>query len=182
MNESYASNILEQALLVHDTARPIIDYLRVRTWRKTKHSTDGSRSVISFHDTKTNELIFESEYETYGVYHSGHGVWAWAWAIPGNISANNSLMAKVLNHVISSSTVDYYAKSVLSTSRGLATDITQIDINIALGSYMLKNPYIYPLNESLTDGILTHYIILLDVDKINELEEKYSKELAIFRQ
>ena len=71
-------------------------------------------------------------------------VWSWAWSQPGLTNSENYLAKEILLYALKLGSDLSYIKSILTTSRGVIKDITQIDINLAIGSSIIKQPYIYP--------------------------------------
>ncbi len=134
-------------------------------------STDTENSVIIFYD-KNNNKLFSSRFEIIGIYIKPLKLWAWAWALP-NIHKNLSYISRKL--LMYGLDLDYLLegtnlKTELITSRFHIKNILQIDIHLAIASYLTKIKYIFPvkiLTEKSGSGIQTfgkiNYIYLLDM-------------------
>lgn len=171
---------------------------------------DMSHNVIKFFDKDKME-IYKSRYEIIGLYNTEVNSWTWSWALPNFQKNNTGTARKLLNYGLmlnptaknqNSNTTDSsikYLKTELITSRFRVADLIQLDIHVAIASYMSKNPFVYKygiakynilsdgsreisnenavdtdgyitLNHNVDDTMLVYYMFLLDYDKL-ELTE-----------
>lgn len=124
-----------------------------------------------FYD-KNDNLILQSRYELIGIYSVIGKIWAWSWATPANSKNKIQIIKKVLNYGIDLNPSDLFLKTELITSRFKITNKIQIDIHVAIASYLSKQPLIYKHKvkkiEDNEDIGLHQYLILLDYDKIDK--------------
>lgn len=163
-------HIIKESLIEYDTAHVVIKYLLKNTRIEgIKTNSDTQRSKFKFIDSITNKVILETEVEILSVYYDKLGVWSWAWSQTGLTNAENYLSKEILLYALKLESSLSYIKSILTTSRGLIKDKTQIDINLAIGSSIIKQPYIYPFIYEIENYHLIYYFVLLnksDLDKI----------------
>lgn len=176
-------DIISKALIEYDTTKPTIDYLIKRTGIEgEKTNSDQKRTIFRFFDKTSEEMILETEVEILAVYYDKLHVWSWAWSQTGLSNSENYLAKEILRYALTLESAFSYIKSVLTTSRGILKDITQIDINLAIGASIIKQPYIYPFYDQIENSTLIYYFILLnksELDKLNKkLENENQKNLA----
>lgn len=99
---------------------------------------DLEHSIIIFYDNNKKKL-FESRYEVIGMYNPSINIWIWGWAIPSLRKNQTGLIKKVLNYGMDLDADSIFLKSELITSRFTITNETQLDIHIAIASYISKN-------------------------------------------
>ena len=160
---------------------------------------DMANNIIVFYDKNKNE-IFKSRYEIIGLYNSDVNTWTWSWAIPTFKKNNTGIARKLLNYGLMLDPSVKYLKTELITSRFRVADLVQLDIHVAIASYISKNPFIYKygmarynvstdgnreisdirksidndgfiiVNPNIEDTLFIYYIFLLDFDKLNKLD------------
>lgn len=173
-------DIISKALIEYDTVRPTIGYLIKQTnLEGNKTNSDQKRTVFRFFDRKNNELILETEVEILAVYYDKLKIWSWAWSQTGLKNSENYLAKEILRYALTLESDLSYIKSVLTTSRGIIRDVTQVDINLAIGSSIIKQPYIYPFQYHIENDLLVYYFILLNKNDIDKLGKKLVEENKI---
>jgi len=171
-------DIISKALIEYDTAKPVINYLLNNTYYEGfKTNNDYQRSKFKFINKETNEAIIDTEVEILAVYYDKLKVWSWSWSQTGLTNAENYLAKEILLYALKLGSELAYIKSILTTSRGVIKDITQIDINLAIGSSIIKQPYIYPYVYSIDNYNLVYYLILLNRDDLDKLGQKLNQKL-----
>jgi hypothetical protein len=122
------------------------------------------------------DITFQTEYELLGVYSEKNRIWSWSWGIAVKSIADNYLARKLIKYAVDLEQDRGYMKFLLTTARGIIQDTTQIDINLAVASYILKQPYIYEHKLNIgTDGvdnIIRYYMIMVEKDIIEEHVKK----------
>lgn len=173
MNIQY---IIMDALVEYDNAQPTINYLKKNSYYEIekKIPKDTARNVITFIDNKTKEHILTTEIEIIGIYYASYHIWSWAWAHIGLTNNDTYLSKDILTYALKLDTDMAYLKALLSTSRGEIKSDIQIDINLAICSYIIKQPYIYPIELTVNDKVLIYYYILLNKTDLNHLSKKIS--------
>ena len=155
-------HIISEALVEYDTARPVIRYLQKYAYFEgIKSESDTVRTKFTFIDNETDEKIIETEVETLAIFYDKLNVWSWSWNHLGLTSAENYLSKEVLLYALKLDPDLSYLKSLLTTSRGIIKDPTQIDINLAVASSIIKQPFVYPYIYQIDNNHLIYYLILL---------------------
>lgn len=171
-------DIIGNALVQYDSAQPLIRYLKKYTYYGgVKTNNDYQRTIFTFTDKKTEEIIIETEVEVLAIYYDKHRVWSWAWSQTGLTNAENYMAKEILLYALKLGSELSYIKSLLTTSRGVIKDLTQLDINLAIGASIIKQPYIYPFVFPIENSYLVYYFILLNKDDLDKLNEKIKNEI-----
>ena len=138
----------------------------------------------TFHSVK-REIILDDEhfnYEFLGVFDTNSSVWIWAYAIPtmpNNLKKeseelhlyglkqnihldpveNNEFNVEFTNLDSNISLLNFYKKTILCNSRILINNDLEIDIILAISSYLLKDriKYIYKSEEE--SGLVNYYLL-----------------------
>ncbi len=158
-------DIISNALTEYDSVKPTIRYLTKNTIPEIKFPTNAiERTKIAFvTNSEPKQTILETEVELLAVYYDKYQLWAWAWSLSGLNNSTIYLSKKLLIYALDLGADLTYIKSILTTSRGVIKDNIQVDVNLALGSTFIKQPYIYPFITPLGETHnLTYYFILLD--------------------
>lgn len=166
-----------------------------------------SHNIIKFFDKNKME-IFRSRYEIIGLLNTDLNSWTWSWALPNFKKINTGTARKLLNYGLNLDPSAKYLKTELITSRFRIADLVQLDIHIAIASYMSKNPFIYKygmarysvledgtreisneksvdsdgfiiLNPNINETIFIYYMFLLDYEKLNENNQKPENECDV---
>lgn len=155
--------------------------------RKAKYYTyqlskqDLEHNYIILYDKNKKEIV-RSRYEFVGIYNPNVDVWIWGWAIPSLMKNQINLIKKVLNYGIGLDDDSIFLKSELITSRFKIVNNLQLDMHLAIASYISKEPCVVPIidngknaikhdglellempNEVDDETILVNYLYLLDV-------------------
>lgn len=166
-------HIISEALISYDSAKPVIRYLQEYAYFEgIKSGSDTERTKFKFIDKETNEVLVDTEVETLAIFYDKLNVWSWAWSQTGLTNAENYLSKETLLYALKLGSDLSYLKSILTTSRGVIKDITQIDINLAIGSSIIKQPYIYPFIYKIDNNHLIYYLILLNKESLDKLKDK----------
>lgn len=170
-------HIVQDALIKYDTAQPVIKYLLEKLKiDAVKTGDDTHRTTFKFSDRSTGEVLIETEVEILAVFYDKMNIWSWAWSQVGLHNSENYLAKEMLLHALKFGSELSYIKSILTTSRGIVRDLVQIDINLAIGSSIIKQPYIYPYVYTINDNNLVYYFILLNRSELDKLNKKLKDE------
>lgn len=165
--------IISKSLQDYDSNSDLIRYLQKHTRLETiEKKIDTERDVWIFYDRDTNDILFETEVEVLGIYHKKVGVWIWAWSVPNYSIIKINLSKELLLYALSLGFESSYLKTLLITSRGSIVDPIQLDIHIALASYIIKNPYIYPYEQIIDGYSMFRYYILLNTSALDAIHKK----------
>ena len=132
----------------------------------TKDTTNDT--IIIF--DKNYNILLESRYEILGLFDNQTNVWLWAWLLPFLNSSETVISRKLLDYALklepqSNSYDHYYIKSQLLNSRITIENAIELDIHLALSSYLIKDlfSFIKPLqvflNEDKTKYNTVFYLI-----------------------
>jgi hypothetical protein len=138
------NNIIKSALENYDKNQEKIlkmlkdiYYLKFNTTERIKY--------ITFYD-KNKKKILESAYQLAGIYLENSTMWKWAWTLPGRNKDETDLSRKVLDYAFN---LDNYneieLRSQLINSTIPILNSMQMDINIAIISYITKIPFIFKI-------------------------------------
>ena len=165
-------HIIKKSLEEYDATQPVIRFLRKNTdLEGFKTTNDTERSRFKFIDKEGN-VVLDTEVEILAMFYDKFNVWSWAWSQTGILNSENFLAKEILSYAVKLGTDLTYIKSILTTSRGVIKDITQIDINLAISSSIIKQSYIYPFIHRVNDYNLIYYFILLNKNDLDELRQK----------
>jgi len=124
---------------------------------------------ILFYDNN-DKIIFKSRIEVIGIYNNNSKTWIWAWSVPQFKQINTMISRDILNYGLKLSNDNIFLKYELLTSRFRISDETQLDIHMAIASYLSKQPFIFKhivRNEKNPNDYSMLCFIILDYDKIN---------------
>ena len=173
---SNIQDIISQSLVYYDKSQPVIKYLYNNTFRLNNNINSNYRRIIfEFYDRITRELVVSTEVELLGMYYNKYKICEWAWANPGLRISENYLSKEILRWALSLDIDMTTIKSILITSRDEIKDNIQIDINVALGASILKQPYIYTYNYYINGFNLVYYFVLLNQKDLDILSDKIAK-------
>lgn len=164
-------HILKDALTEYDKTSDVISYLLKNKYKGYAPNNNLDRTTIEFID-ENDKTILKTEIEILGIYYSKFKIWSWAWAQPGLINSQNYLSKQILLHSLNFEPNLSYIKTILTTSRGIINDPYAIDINIAIASSIIKQPYIYPAISNIGKYQLIYYLILLNKKDLDQLKIK----------
>ncbi len=122
---------------------------------------------------KFNKLNKEFKYELLGMFDNTTNIWMWGWMIPDFLYNETNLVRKLLNYglKISPSVITpvsdekLYLKTQMVNSRFLLNDEFQLDLHLAIVSYLVKDniKFIYYkkryLNKDKSKYITVFYFI-----------------------
>lgn len=121
----------------------------------TKIIFSGEDNKISLIDQDEN-ILLDCNYEILGLFDNQTNVWLWSWLLPFLNSNDTIISRKLLDYALklepqSNSYDHYYIKSQLLNSRITIEDSIELDIHLALSSYLTKDlfSFIKPLRINL---------------------------------
>ena len=176
---SNISNLIPLALEYFDNNNQNLeDFINKIDSKKTetiKNKKDMEKNKILFFDKNSKKLL-ESEYEVIGIFYKKYNTWIWSWAIPG-LSKNQVLTSrKLLDYALD---IDLnqdnnkqfeYIKSELVTSRSKINSKLQLDIYLALVSYLSKKKFIYKqrfyINTDDSNDYIDYFLFIINEDKV----------------
>lgn len=131
---------------------------------KKKGILDGENSVIIFDKEKF-------KYELLGVFDNQTNVWIWSWMIPLIDNEKSTIAKKLLNYGLNiypsnENQEEIYLKTQLLNSRFLIQDKFQLEIHLALASYLSREnfKFLYPIKQYMDKKkkkYITKYFLIL---------------------
>lgn len=98
---------------------------------------------IIFYD-KNKNILLQSPFEILGLYLPNKHLWKWSWSMPTFPKKRTLLSRKILDYAFNlNNEDDYLLKSKLINSKINIYNDLQLDIHIAVSSYLGKQPLIY---------------------------------------
>lgn len=125
-------------------------------------------------DGENSQIIFGEEkfkYELLGVFDDQTNVWIWSWMIPLIDNKKSDISKKLLNYGLNifpsqENQEAIYLKTQLLNSRFLIEDEFQLEIHLALATYLAKDnfKFLYPIKDyfdSKKEKYITKYFFIL---------------------
>jgi len=112
------------------------------------NENDLVHNSIVFYD-ENKKVILKSRIEILGSFNNFSRTWIWAWSNPNNHKNLVYTSKKILNYGLDIvPTIETkFLKAELITSRFRISDIVQLDIHIAIASYISKLPLVFNFYE-----------------------------------
>jgi hypothetical protein len=160
------SELIKKSLLYYDNKNLKYEEYLVNVIAQVNET---SNSII-IKDLDDSVIKLESEYEILGIFDNQTNVWCWAWLVP-YLSYNETIISrKLMEYALkldpNTNTKDhYYIKSQLLNSRIAIENSFELEIHLALSSYLIKDlfKFIFPskfhLNSNKTKFITIFYLI-----------------------
>lgn len=157
INKHYMDNLIQTALAYYD--KNMLKYKEI--FKKVDSSKvlnfenkhDLEPNVIELYDNNGNKLM-TANYEKVGSYINN--LWIWSWASTEITTKNIKLAKKILNYGVDLiaiyddksreykyNSINIFLKTELVTSRIFISNRLQLDIHLAIASYICKNPIIF---------------------------------------
>ena len=141
---------------------------------KILHVPD-SNVKFSLNDNTISFILDDKEktfdFEMLGYFDNQANIWIWAWLLTNLNSEQTKMSRELLNYGLkleptSNSIEHFFIKSLLVNSRISIEEDIQLETNLAIFSYIIKNKihFIYPrkryLENSNTDNYVTFYYLI----------------------
>jgi hypothetical protein len=161
------NNLIKKSLEYYDKQQTKYKYY----WYKSDLIVENKENKITIIDSEDeNNIKLKSTYEILGIFDNQTKVWIWAWLLPFLNLSETTISRKLLEYGLklepNSNTHDHlYIKSQLLNSRILIEDSIELDIHLALVSYLVKELYLFvmPLrtyyNDEKTKYSTIYYLI-----------------------
>jgi len=140
-NPNILTSIVDKALIHYD-----VQNNKYSKYLETDNiSVDRQTNMITFPDIDT----IEYKYEILGVFDNTTRIWIWGWMSPEFMFNETEIVRKLLNYglkitpsIVNRVTDDrLYLKTQLVNSRFLLDDSFQLDLHLALSSYLAKDNF-----------------------------------------
>lgn len=139
---------------------------------------DQQKNIMIFKNEKDEEIL-RTEYECVGMFFSETKTWVWSWNL-GHLTKNKYTLCRgILNYGLDlgPEKESRDLKIHLTTSRFSIIDPVQIDIFVALASYLSKK-YIY----KQIDGLFTKYYFLTGLNPQQKIQLNESSDSKLGRE
>lgn len=123
-----------------------VEYIRI-----IQQKGDMERNIIKMFDKDDNEII-TSKFEYIGVFVDKHKSWVWAWAFPTLRKNETYIAKKILNYGLNLSENNNLLKSELITSRFVITSPIQLELHVALATYLSKTKSVFEFSKKEVIG------------------------------
>lgn len=164
--EIKVSSLIKKALEYYDNQNSINHKYLFNSYILNKEEN----KVVIIDEINNNNIKLEANYEILGLFDYQTKVWIWAWLLPYLKLDNMIIAKKLLDYGLklepsSNNNDHYYIKSQLINSRILIENNIELDIHLAVISYLVKDLYsfIYPkkiyYNKEKTKYMIYYYII-----------------------
>lgn len=124
-------------------------------------SKDTEQTIKYFYD-ENFKLLFKSRCEYIGILNEKYGIWSWAWSIGFFKKNETNIIRKILLYGTELDPKSMFLKSELISSRFKITNKIQLDIHLAIVSYLSKKSIVFCQNYS-TKIIDNKYIDIFDI-------------------
>ena len=131
----------------------------------SKKEFDESNNEIKF--TLKNDNVFGT-YEILGYFDKNTKIWVWGWVSNQASSSSTQICKNLLNYglkleprnAIDDISEHYFIKTLLVNSRILIDDEIQLDINLAIYSYLLKGKISFILPKYVESSNIIIYSLI----------------------
>ena len=144
--------------------------------KKYKKYIENSKIIYKDNETKNeftlvnknnnDEIKLKTKYETLGIFDYQTKIWTWAWLLP-NLPKNQTTIAKkLLEYGLTlepktNSEDHFYIKSQLLNSRFTIENDIELDIHLAVSTYLIKDLYSFIYSQKIyTDTKLIKFYII----------------------
>jgi hypothetical protein len=178
------NNIIAQSLEYYDKNTELnkeiinkIQYINI-----IKKKQGESFNFIELYDKDFN-LLKKSKYEILGTYNSAGNIWTWGWSIALLTKELVNTSKKIFNYGFDLDQDNLFLKNELITSRFKISNKIQIDMHVAIGSYLSKKQFIFSYkiyNDNIEkNNIVKHKDLQLLNIKKNYENENYNEYYLI---
>ena len=158
MSKNNYFNTIKAAQEEHDIYQyKIINFLKKIEYLKLENNPNLTPRIKFYDINKT--LLLDSGYEIIGKYNQKNNIWQWGWSIFSINNNQNFISRNILNYAFKlkfDTQQEVILKSVLLQSRHLIKNKMQLEILLALSSYLSKFQFIFKI--PMLPEILNDYI------------------------
>jgi hypothetical protein len=158
------NQFIKKALEYYDNK--ILEYVDFIKLQDVKYKLDTNEITFTIQDKKPYYFSFE----TLGYFDNTEHIWIWSWLLQELKSDQTKIARDLLNYGLklepeTLSTDHHFFKALLVNSRVSIDEMVQLDINIAIFGYLMKDKFkfIYPRKVYLDDTkskFITFYLLI----------------------
>ena len=180
MNKNSYFNTIKTAIEEHDIHEyKIINFLKKIEYLKFDNKYGNLTPRISFFDSN-KKLLLDSGFENIGVFKQKNSIWQWGWSMNSINNNQNFISRNILSYSFklkSDIPSEFFLKSMLLDSKHKIKNKLQLEILLALSSYLSKFHFIFKLpilpNTIMPLNQLTNYKSLFTDKNFNQCEIVY---------
>lgn len=147
MNKNSYYNTIKTAMEEHD----IYEYKILNFFKKIEyfkiHNDRNLTPRIKLFDSNKN-LLLESSFENVGIFKQKNNIWQWAWSMNSINNNQNFISRNILTYSFKLKTEipsEYLLKAILLESKHIIRNKLQLEILLAISSYLSKFHFILKL-------------------------------------
>lgn len=178
MNKNNYFNTIKTAIEEHN----IFEYKIINFYKKIEYfrieNDPNLTPRIKFFDSN-KKILLESGFENVGVYKQKNNIWQWGWSIDSINNNQNFISRNILLYSFklkSDIPSEYLLKSILLNSKHTIKNKLQLEILLALSSYLSKFHFIFKLpilpNTFKGEDLINYKNLFTDIN-INECDILY---------
>ena len=147
MNKNSYFNTINAAIEEHDIYEyKIINFIKKIKYLKINNEPNLTPR-IKFFDSDKN-LLLDSGFENIGIYKQKNNIWQWGWSMNAINNNQNSISRNILTYSFklkSDIPSEFLLKCILLDSKHIIKNKLQLEILLALSSYLSKFHFIFKL-------------------------------------
>lgn len=150
-----------------DTYKKYID--KFYYYKKNISMNDNEKSTITFFDKNDNKVL-EANIDMIGSLNTYTNLWTWSWANIKSPKNLNYLSRKMLNYgldIMGKDKVHLYLKQLLISSDINVVNDLQLEIILAISSFIIQNPHIIKTREGEDVMYIINYYSISDIKTFN---------------
>lgn len=158
------SNLIKKSLEYYDSKN--LEYLEIIN----SHNVTINKRTNNIIIYSGEKEVYSGDFEILGYFDNQSRVWMWGWMLPTLDTDKTIICRYLLDYGLklepeSNMFEHFLIKSLLVNSRILIQEDSELDVNIALYSYLVKNKhkFIYPrkvyLDDSKKNYIIVYYLV-----------------------
>jgi len=148
MNKNSYFNTIKTAMEEHDIYEyKIISFLKKIEYIKFENKYGNLTPIVKFFDSNKN-LLLNSGFENIGIFKQKNSIWQWGWSMNSINNNQNFISRNILSYSFklkSEIPSEFFLKSILLDSKHKIKNKLQLDILLALSSYLSKFHFILKL-------------------------------------
>jgi len=154
MDKNIYFNTIKTAMEEHDNYEyKILNFIKKIEYFKIDNNPNLTPR-IKFFDSNKN-LLLDSAFENVGVYKQKNNIWQWGWSMNSINNNQNFISRNILSYSFKLKTEipsEYLLKAILLDSKHIIKNKLQLEILLAISSYLskfhfiLKLPYLPNIN------------------------------------
>lgn len=144
MEKNSFFNTIKAAIEEHDIFEyKIINFLKKIEYIKVSNDPNLTPR-IKLYDSEKN-LLLDSSFENLGIYKQKNNMWQWGWSMNGINNNQNFISRNILSYSFKLKTEipsEFLLKSILIDSKHIIKNKLQLEILLAISSYLSKFHFI----------------------------------------